>query len=583
MESRYMSKYSLPCVLGLAATLAFGSFAAFAQDEPKQPATLSSPLLMDEELAPQKMKIDPAILTPPADATADELFEFVDTLQDKLPQPTSQEELYQVVDAFSKTTMTVADKLLAMDDLTQEQRERAVQLKVVSLTTRANVDPDVAKELDAFVDDNLAKAKTDEELLKAYQLKLQVTAASEENPLEKIKAIADEAFQREQEELQIFAIEVKANVFISSVQRTGDFDASMLAFVDEVIADESRSAKVKEKAYEMKLVATIVADEIEKSKEDASDYDGSYAKQAEELFDQLLSGDFSIDLKKTVYQLRIQTLMNSDEPNDEKLEAIAEELAKQEDEELYALGVSVKGELLLKAAQEDKAAIDALVKYADKIAEEAKKSSLLKTPSVGLKVQALRLQEDDKGLIDYIDEQLAAEPDEDLEHNLIELKFRVAISMISKDAAAFDTFKDFCEQYQANEHFAAAVANVYSARFTSGLSQIEKDGADLEKFNAVVDQFKADLVVCPRAITALLMARQSIDAIGKANGNDNLFDETFSSIIDYCKVADSEELNALAQNLENYLTQMREAQKAAEQEAANAQEEGDAEAKDDAE
>ncbi len=196
MESRYMSKYSLPCVLGLAATLAFGSFAAFAQDEPKQPATLSSPLLMDEELAPQKIKIDPAILTPPADATADELFEFVDTLQDKLPQPTSQEELYQVVDAFSKTTMTVADKLLAMDDLTQEQRERAVQLKVVSLTTRANVDPDAAKELDAFVDDNLAKAKTDEELLKAYQLKLQVTAASEENPLEKIKAIADEAFQR---------------------------------------------------------------------------------------------------------------------------------------------------------------------------------------------------------------------------------------------------------------------------------------------------------------------------------------------------------------------------------------------------
>ncbi|MBQ9812225.1 MAG: hypothetical protein IJM54_02830 [Thermoguttaceae bacterium] len=566
-----MSKYSLPCVLGLAATLAFGSFAAFAQDEPKQPATLSSPLLMDEELAPQKMKIDPAILTPPADATADELFEFVDTLQDKLPQPTSQEELYQVVDAFSKTTMTVADKLLAMDDLTQEQRERAVQLKVVSLTTRANVDPDAAKELDAFVDDNLAKAKTDEELLKAYQLKLQVTAASEENPLEKIKAIADEAFQREQEELQIFAIEVKANVFISSVQRTGDFDASMLAFVDEVIADESRSAKVKEKAYEMKLVATIVADEIEKSKEDASDYDGSYAKQAEELFNQLLSGDFSIDLKKTVYQLRIQTLMNSAEPNDEKLEAIAEELAKQEDEELYALGVSVKGELLLKAAQEDKAAIDALVKYADKIAEEAKKSALLKTPAVGLKVQALRLQEDDKGLVDYIDEQLAAEPDEDLERNLVELKFRVAISMISKDAAAFDMFKDLCEKYGEDERFAPAIANLYSARFTGGLAQIEQNGADLEKFNAVVEQFKADLAVCPRAITALLMARQSVDAIGKANGKDDLFDETFSSIIDYCKVSDVEELNTLAQNLENYLTQMKEAQKAAEQNEADAQ------------
>ena len=71
-----MTKHRLPCVLGLAAALAFGSFAALAQDEPKQPATLSSPLLMDEELSQSKpaLKIDPAILTPPADATADELF-----------------------------------------------------------------------------------------------------------------------------------------------------------------------------------------------------------------------------------------------------------------------------------------------------------------------------------------------------------------------------------------------------------------------------------------------------------------------------------------------------------------------------
>ncbi len=578
-----MSKRCLPCFLSLAAALACGSFAAVAQDAPKQPAELSSPLLMDEELAPKKeaLKIDPALLAPPADASVDELFEFVDSLQEKFPQPTSQEELYQIVDAFSKTTMKVADQILAMEDLTVEQRERAVQLKVVSLTTRANVDKDAAKELDAFVDDNLAKAKTDEELLKAYQLKLQVLAASEENPLEKIGALADDAFKHEQEELQIFAIEVKANVFISSVQKSGEFDPSILTFVDGVIGDDNRSARVKEKAYEMKLVALVVADELEKSKEDASTVNEEFGNQAEELFNLLLSGDFSIDLKKTVYQLRIQTLMNSAEPNSEKLNEIAEDLALQEDEELYALGVSVKGELLLRAAQKDengnqnKDAIDALIKYADKIAEEAKESDLLKTPAVGLKVQAFRLQDDDSGLVEYINKELAANPSDDLKRNLIELKFRLAATMINKDPAAFELFKDFVAECQKDEQYAAGVAGIYSARFTSALEQIEKDGANLDKFNAVLDQFKTDLTAAPRAITALLMARQSVDAIGKANNNDRLFDETFDSIIDFCKVSDSEELNSLAQNLENYLTQMREAQKAAEKAAEETTEEND--------
>lgn len=565
-----MLKRYLPCVLGLAASLALGSVAALAQDEAKQPESLSTTLLMDEELAPEEsgFKIDPAILTPPENATAEELFEFVDALQNKLPQPTSQEELYELVNAFSKAMMTTADKLLAMEDLTAEQRDRAVQLKVVSLTTRANDDLEAAQELETFVDTNLAQAKTDEELLKAYQLKLQVLAASQDDPLGKINALADDAFQREQEELQIFAIEVRANVFISAVQRTGEFDADILTFVDGVIADEARSARVKEKAYEMKLVALVVADELEKGKEDAEERNEEYAKQAEELFTQLLSGDYSLNLKKTVYQLRIQTLMNTETPDADKLNAIADELAKQEDEELYALGISLKGEMLLRAAQEDKEAIAALAEYADKIVNEAKDNELLKIPSVGLKVQAFRLQDDNEGLLAYITEELAANPAEELKQNLIDLKLRLGVSMVAKDAAAFDLFKDFCEEYKDDERFAAGVAQLYSSRFTGALAQIQADGADLERYNAAVEQFKADLEVCPRAITALLMARMSIDAIGEANEKADLFDTTFDSIIDYCKTSDSEELNMLAQNLETYLMQMRETQEAMEKEAA---------------
>ena len=59
------------CVLGLAASLAFGTVAA-GQDAAPAPASLSTNLLMDEELAkPDAIKIDPALLTPPEDADAD--------------------------------------------------------------------------------------------------------------------------------------------------------------------------------------------------------------------------------------------------------------------------------------------------------------------------------------------------------------------------------------------------------------------------------------------------------------------------------------------------------------------------------
>ena len=121
-------------------------------------------------------------------------------LQTKLPVPKNQQERFAVVDAFSKTCLTVANKLLAME-LTPEQHERAVQLKVVALTTRANIDEEAADQLDAFVEENLKNAKTDEELIKAYQLKLQVLAAKDDS-LESISALADELYSKEQEELK---------------------------------------------------------------------------------------------------------------------------------------------------------------------------------------------------------------------------------------------------------------------------------------------------------------------------------------------------------------------------------------------
>ena len=556
----------LPSVLGAIASLALSAAPLFAQDEPERPASLSSNLLMDEELAPKdEFTIDPAILTPPENATADELLEFVDSIQEKLPQPRSQEELYKLVDAFSQALSSIADKLLAMNDLTADQRQRAVQMKVVALTTRAKVDKEAADELAKFVDENLARAKTDEELVKAYQLKLQTLVASEDDATEKIEALVDEAFQREQEELQVFAIEVKANSFIGKVQREGEFDPGILEFVEGVIADKNRSARVKEKALEMKLVALIVASELEKEKEKEEDRNTEYAENAEKLFEELLKGEYSLDLKKTVYQLRAQILRESED--EEKLTALADDLAKQEDEELYALGVAVKGQLLIKAAQDSDEGIKALVEYADKIVEEAKTQKLLKIPSVGLKVRSFVLKNDNEGLIKYADEELALNPEDELKNDLIQVKLRAITSVLSENPDALDSYMDFIASLKDDEQYAGAIAQIYGSRFVSAASKIAEDKGDLAKFNERVEQFKKDLETCPRAITAIIMARQAIDQIGAANNNEKLFEETLDSIIDFCKVAQSEELNEIAQSLEN-MKAMQEQQKKAAQEAA---------------
>ncbi len=591
-----MTKRYLPCVLSLAASLALGSVASFAQeDAPKQPASLSSNLLMDDELAPKEedsFVIDPAILTPPEGATADELLEFVESLQDKLPQPTSQEQLYKLVDAFSQTCMTVADKILAMSDLTAEQKERAVQLKVVSLTTRANVDPNAATELEQFVDQNIKDAVTSEEKVKAYQLKLQVLAASEEDPLAKIDALANEALELEEEELQLFAIEVKANSFITNVQRTGEFDDAILTFVQNIIDDEMRAVKVKEKALEMKLVALIVGSEVakenagveaeEQDSENAAkqeDKAADFAAQADKLFDELLKGDYSLEFKKSVYQLRVQSLMTAAEPDQAKIDAVVANLLGQEDEELYALGVAVKGQSLLNAAMKEPEAVPALVEYANEVAEQAKTKKNLATQSVGLMIQAYRLQEDYAGLLQYVDSQLESNEDESLKPNLLNVKVSVVSRLVNEDPTRFNEFKDFLATVKDDEQFGAAVSQIYIARFRGALSEVAENGSDLEKFNAAIEQFKADLNDCPRAITGLIMVRADIDEIGQANKNEKLFEETFDGVIDFCKASDNEDLNSLAQNLEVYLTQMRQAEAAqAEQAAKEAEEKAAAEA-----
>ena len=500
MKANLMLKRSL-CLLSLALSM---TCAAYAQttDAPKKDNLSLDSLMVDEPKLPEKIKIDPALLVPPENASVDDLFKFVEELQDKLPQPQSQDDIYQIVDAVSKAYLNVADLLLGKE-LDAEQKERAIQLKVVALTTRANVDPEAAKTLDEFVDENLKAAKTEAELIKAYQLKLQ-TLDARNAELSQMIALADEMYARPEEELQVFAIEVKAQAFITSFQKEGTVDEELVKSIDSVIEDKDRSQKVREKAYEMKLVASIILAELEREKE-ADQQDATKFEEVEKLFELLTSDAFSADLKKTVYQLRVQMLLDpnsTDEQAEEKIQKTVEKLLEEEDSELYALGVAVKGQTLINKAQASPENVQELVKYAEEIYQLSKEKEELKTQAIGLKIQAHRFQQDPEGLLKFVDEQLAAKPDEDLVNKLNQVKISVVTELVNKNPESFDAYKDFLTTLGKDDAFAGPVSQAYIARFLGALTKASETKGDLSAYDAAVAQFKQDLLAAPRAISA---------------------------------------------------------------------------------
>ena len=567
--------------LGVAGALALESTPVFAQDAPAaQPAALSLDGIMGEEAAPVAPAFDKSVLEAPKNATPDELFAFVDTLQEKLPQPKSQEELYQIVDALSEAYLKIADQILAAKDLTAEQKERATQLKVVALTSRANVDPKAADALNQLVDETLKNAKTTEELVKAYQLKLQVIDASEDDPTAKINALADEMLAREEEDLQVFAVEVKARSFLTATQATGNVDASVFEFADKIIADKKRATAVVEKALEMKLVALVVAAELEKEKGEKAD--SKYAADAEKLFAQLLDGQYSAATKKTVYQLRLQTLLEAHKQGSAdataKLEDIVERLKKETDAELQNLAVSVKGQLLIDAAQKDEKAVDALDKFADETLALAQEKPELKTQAIGLKIQAFTVKKDVDGLLKFVDAQIA-EADAQLKAQLLRVKLSLIQQKIAAEPEAFAQFEKFLEETAQDPAFESAVSQLYAARVAAQLNALAEKGATQADFDKFVADFKAEIEKRPESLTALLMGRAALDQIGEQLKKPELFVETFDAIVAYCKESKNETLQTLAENLEAYSKQMRqmEEQMKAEAETETASEAAEAE------
>lgn len=550
-------------LLTLALFCAYSSY-SFGQDAEKPAANndaLSLDGLMVDDPAPKSepIKIDQELLNPPKNASVDELFEFIENLQDKLPEPKTQDDFIKIIDAYSQACLNVSELVLQKDELEPEQRERAVQLKVVALTTRMKTDPAAEAQLDQFVKENLDSAKSDEELIKAYQLKLQVLA-SKSDDLDEISAFADELYSKEKDELKVFAIEVKAQVFITGLQKDNEPNMKVLEFVDSVIADKNVAKRVKEKAYEMKLVGTIVLAQLQEDKEEA-DRDPKYEQEKEELFAKLLSDpEASIELKKDVYQLRVQTLFDQSgaitDDNESKIVDVAAKLLKEEDPELYLLGVAVKGRLLITKAQGNKDAVKELADFVDELNKIVEDKEDIKSQVVALNIQLYRLQQDTKGLLAYVDAQLKANPDDELKERLTHAKASIIAGMISEDPSAFDANADFIKELAETEGFEQDATNLYISRFTGVVSKLATNNGSLDDFNAAYAQFEKDLIARPDAVRAIIIVRDEINQLGEKNNQPNLYIDTITKLANFCKGADSDELNEIGQSLDGLKRQL---------------------------
>ena len=140
--------------------------------------------------------------------------------------------------------------------------------------------------------------------------------------------------------------------------------------------------------------------------------------------------------------------------------------------------------------------------------------------------------------------------------------------MITKDPSAFDKHAEYIAELGKDEANADAVSTMYVARFVGSLNKIAENDGSLDDFNAALKQFKQDILTCPSCVGGLLFARSSIVEIGKKNNKEDLFDTTFEDILNFCKVADNEEVNAYAQQLESYQEQMQAIQKQLQEKAA---------------
>ncbi|MDD3586315.1 MAG: hypothetical protein PHQ75_03965 [Thermoguttaceae bacterium] len=539
-------------VLGLVTVLAVGTFSVVAQDA-KAPASLSL-----DQMPPVSQPLDMSIFQVPEKATAAELLKFVEELQPKLPKPKTQVEMMQLMQAMVKTFETVADRVLAMDNAKPEEKSRAIEMKVVALSAKSQMDPNASKELDTYLDNLVKNAKDTKSKIQAYQVKYGALrsqfqgqqGAPDEGMVAKANALADEIMKEKDEELQVLGLEIKAETNLSASEKNPQALADLESFVDKLINDNAKSMRLRNKASEIKLICLASVVMKDPSKEEALD----------KYFKSLDLSKMTEESRAGLYQVRLQTLLNpqnKDPKAGEKAMEVVALLQKEKSPELQNMAVAVKSTVLRKAAEADPAKVDALFKYADEILAnnptEEQKSQVL-----GMRIQAymLKVKSDPKAkddLIAFLDKSIADKPDAKVLTQLAQIKLQLLVSQAVEDASkiaqaekAVEEFKDLDGVKEIRRSAKAVIA-------LTKVENIAKSKGSVAEFKKVCQSIKNLIDEDPSMAAMIPQLQKSIKEIGAANNDPKLFKDTLTDFIAYCKKADKPEAKEVAAAMEAVL------------------------------
>lgn len=543
------------------AVLFLGTACVAAQDDETQGQLndeLSEVAALDEgaeEAAPD--------FTIPEDAGPAELLAFVQGLEQRLPQPKTEEEMGEMIHKISSIYKEISDRVLADSTATDDQKRQAIELKVVAFTVEKNMgDEEAESKLEEMIQEMLTNAKTDQEKIQAYQTKLQSIAAgaqTDPDALDKVAALADEILaNKDSDELQVFGLEVKAQeAFTRGRTEEGKID-EFIGFLDSYIADTAVSQRAREKAQELKLASLMMRSQSDESK--AADID-TY-------FDEIIAGPLSPETRKAVYQMRVQSLMAGQpgqqeapapKPEDlEKLDSIADKLIAEESEDLQAMGYAVKSSNLMQKAQEDPANIDAVFEFADKnLADNP--SDTLKTQMIGLKIQGymLKVQQDPanaKEMLAFIDDQLAsADTSEELKPRLVTVKLQVLMMQLQNDIAYADELEKTLNEMKDTEGLDRLLQSGWGALYMGKIRNIAETKGSIDDFNKVLDEVKAKMNDMPILGFLIGNIKPNLDTIGKNNGDDQFTKRVFQELIDVANQSENPLAKQVAANLQSTL------------------------------
>ncbi|MDO5579844.1 MAG: hypothetical protein Q4G69_01805 [Planctomycetia bacterium] len=510
---------------------------------PAAPAAAPAELSLDK-LMPAPEKLDMKLFELPKDASAADLLKFVEGLEAKIPQPKSEAEMKQLVEAMSKTFNAVAEKILAMEKATPEEKAEAQQLKIVALSAKTSLDPSdkaAAEELKAFTDTMIKNAKTVDEKVKAWQMKLQAIVGAGQSPdvFEKLNALADEALKEKEDELQILGLEVKAQSCLSKGKQDPAATGEMVKFMEGILADAARSEKVRMKASELKFLGLLLDSDKDPAKQEALD----------KFFKELIAKDAPLESKKALYQLRLQSLMDpkkASPENDKKAAEVVELLLKEKAPELRSLGIAVKSSLLLKAAKENPEKVNDLFTFADSILAN-NPTPEQKEQVLGIKVQAYiaKSQADPKAtdeLLAFIDKSLAENPQGKILTSLANIKIQVLINKVMEDSKRLSELEKTFAEFSKNPDLKQLVDSVLPIIYMVRIKSVADQKGSIEDLNKILADIKKLMDKEEGAADLVIQSQDAIKKIGENNNAPDLWTKTVKDFADFCAASANEKV-----------------------------------------